>query len=918
MFNTTPRKPLCHSPAGVFRPALAAFAALLLLGGRTDAAHVSWSPPAPCQQDEIRIVVDYATQGGVLHWGVNGEQRLWEAALPKNRPPGSEQREAATRTRFTGPDENGRCEVVLGPFRDPEQVVRSLHFAIEWDDGTWNNNNGQDYRIDLCSRRVTFDPASPTYRDPIRVRVEDAGAGGVLHWGVNESRPGRWVTAHEVYRPAGTEPYGAVNAVETPLPPADANGVSELVLGPFDRPEQVVTSLHAAVRWGEHWDANLGSNFNVAVDSSPEDTPYLTLQGLVDGATVHEDVSLNVLQDAGGTAPVPVELWLNQKLLRTLPAGETVVRLASSDLAYGAHRLVALARVGERTERVHLDFQYFPRVEERPAPVGLRLGAVETPQGKVRFALHAPGKQAVAVIGDFNDWAPEAHLLYRAADGIWWRELDLPSGRHRYQYLVDGHLRIADPYARDVESKNEQGEETWNPDYAMAVLDLGAVPYVWKDHGYRRPPLDDLIIYELYVDDFAPGAGFQGVIDRLDYIRDLGVTAIELLPVNEFATTHSWGYNPAFHFAVESNYGHANDFKRLVDEAHQRGLAVIFDAVFNHMDSMSPLYRLFGENYDASPWFHLFEGDNWGFPDLDQTSPALQQYFADVLGFWLREFRVDGFRYDATRWVGWSGEKDWGASWFAYAGKLQDPDSYHIAEHLPPDPQLMVQTHMDSNWDSEFRWRIREMLTQGRLDARAFEQVVDSAASGYEKPSDRMIYLESHDEERVMRDLRQAGFNEEDAVRRVKAGHMLLLTSPGLVMLYSGEEWGEATDKVVGLNPLHWENLDHPPFASIRENLVNLIALRRSHPALRSGPVRMLHQDEARGVAAYVREADNRAVLVAVNFSRDPQTVQAPAGPGWSWRDFGGDDTAAAEPDGTAIHLPAGSARVRLGERTAP
>jgi 1,4-alpha-glucan branching enzyme len=448
------------------------------------------------------------------------------------------------------------------------------------------------------------------------------------------------------------------------------------------------------------------------------------------------------------------------------------------------------------------------------------------------------------------------------------------------------------------------------------VIDVGAAPFEWGRHGYIRPAPEDLIIYELYIEDFVAGGGFLGMIEKLDYIQSLGVNAIEMLPITEFGTTHSWGYNPAFPFAPESTYGTPDDLKRLIDEAHRRGLAVIFDLVLNHLDSASPFYRIWGDDYEANPYFFFdAEKDNWGFPALDQESPAMKRLARDIIEFWLNEYRFDGFRYDATRWVGWSGEKDWGAGWFAYVGKMADSDSYHIAEHIPPDPELMIQTHMDSNWDSEFRWRIREMLTQGRLDGDAFARVVDPARSGYAQATHRMIYLESHDEERVLRDMRLAGYDEEEALRRVKTGHAMLLTSPGLIMLFSGEEWGEATEKVVGLNPLHWENLEQPPYRAIRENLVNLIALRRNHPVLTRGAVEFVTLDDAEGVAVYRRAGEDSEVMVAVNFSRAPRSVEINLHPDRNWWVVAGESVDESLLHGGGLFdLPAGGALVLRGE----
>jgi len=426
-------------------------------------------------------------------------------------------------------------------------------------------------------------------------------------------------------------------------------------------------------------------------------------------------------------------------------------------------------------------------------------GARETAPGTILFSLHAPGKKSVSVIGAFNDWNPDAAPMTVGEDGTWQCEIMLDPGAYHYQYMIDGTQALADPYSRDVLWQDEEGNETWRPALCYSVLEVGATPFEWTANDYVRPPLDNLVVYEFHLEDFLGGArGFTGMIERLDYIRDLGFTAIGPLPFHEFTGAKSWGYNPSFHFAPETVYGTPDELKQLIDAAHQRGLAVIMDLVLNHMDRNSALHRLYGEDYDASPFFHKFEGDNWGFPDLDQTSPAMKRYAADVIRFWLTEYRIDGIRYDATRFTDWNGYNNWGASWFAYIGVQTDPASFHIAEHMPSDPALINETEMHTTWHDYFRWRLREMIERGHLDRSEFEKVMKPTLIGFTNSLQRMAYTESHDEERVMFELKQRGYASEERVDRCVLALALTLTAPGTAMIYAGQEFGEATRKVVG------------------------------------------------------------------------------------------------------------------------
>ena len=502
-------------------------------------------------------------------------------------------------------------------------------------------------------------------------------------------------------------------------------------------------------------------------------------------------------------------------------------------------------------------------------------GATETGEGAVTFALHAPGKKSVAVIGDFNEWSPEAHPMKPDDHGTWSVTIELAPGTYRYQYLIDGKQKLADPYSRNVIWQEPDGKETWRPDLCVTVLEVGAEPFAWTATDYQRPPLDNLVVYEFHLEDFLGGAkGFTGMIERLDYIKDLGFTAIGPMPFHEFPGSKSWGYNPAYHFAPETSYGTPHELKQLIDAAHQRGLAVIMDLVLNHMDHNSALYRLYGDDYDGSPFFHRYEGENWGFPDIDQPHPAVKRYAADVIRFWLTEYRIDGIRYDATRFTDWSGYNDWGASWYAYIGHKTDPTSIHIAEHMPSDPALINQTEMDTTWHDYFRWKLRDMIENGYLDRNEFENIMQPTRIGFTNGLQRMAYTESHDEERVMYYLKRNGFAGAERERRALLALALTLTAPGTVMIYSGQEFGEFTRKIVGENPLQWKLLEKNHGKALHDATRTLVTLRTTHPALRGTDIRFLHHQQPDGMTAFRRDAGEDAVIVCANFGRGAETME--------------------------------------------
>ena len=197
--------------------------------------------------------------------------------------------------------------------------------------------------------------------------------------------------------------------------------------------------------------------------------------------------------------------------------------------------------------------------------------------GTVTFVLRAPHKPYVSLVGDFNGWNTRANPLVTDGRGTWWTTLRHP-GATRYGYFVaideQAHAWVGDPYARELR---------WNHEGPWAHLPAQTRPFAWTDAAWRTPPLRELVIYELNVRDFGgewrrdhPVYGtFRDLQRRVSYLAELGVNALELMPIQAFPGESSWGYNPVFYFAPARVYGSCDDLKRLVDLCHAHGLAVI-------------------------------------------------------------------------------------------------------------------------------------------------------------------------------------------------------------------------------------------------------------------------------------------------------------------------------------------------------
>ena len=404
---------------------------------------------------------------------------------------------------------------------------------------------------------------------------------------------------------------------------------------------------------------------------------------------------------------------------------------------------------------------------------------------------------------------------------------------------------------------------------------------------------------------------FDILAGRLDYIRSLGVDIIEVMPVTEYPGGPGWGYNPAFHFAVESSYGVPDRFRRLVALAHDRQLGVVMDIVLNHMDRKAPLYLLHGENYDLSPWFHATDDRNWGMPDIDQESRAVIELVDRLLTYWIQEFHVDGFRFDATRFTGWDMYGTWGASWYAAVADREGDDMFTIAEHIPQDPELVHKSSIDAQWDLGYCLAVREVVLDGRVNQELLSRLLLPMDHGLSNGFERVIYTDSHDEQRLANALGQRGHGQEAILGRVELAHALLCTSPGVLMLYAGQEFAQGTAKKVGHVPIQWHLLGNAAHNRIRQGLTRLLTLRRTHPAFATDTVRILHLDAEAGTFLYQRPSGGSNVLVFGNVGTEKSRITVPFLGPWTWWDVAADKAIPHEGEEPfSLELDPGTGRV--------
>lgn len=444
------------------------------------------------------------------------------------------------------------------------------------------------------------------------------------------------------------------------------------------------------------------------------------------------------------------------------------------------------------------------------------------------FNLYAPGKTSVSVIGDFNNWQPAA--MTKTSDGTrWWVQIDNldASKLYSYQYYVDNSIKIADPYTQLVLDPNNDkyisadtypnlpayptGKTTGN----VSTMQANPVVYNWKNASFARPDKSKLVIYELHVRDFIQAHNYQTLKDTLSYLSNLGVNAIELMPVNEFEGNDSWGYNPSFYFAPDKYYGTKNALKAFIDECHSRGIAVIQDMVLNHSFGQSPMVQLYfntATNKPASnsPWFNVDATHpyNVGY-DFNHESAATKYFVKNVVKFWMQEYKIDGFRFDLAKGFTQKNSGTDVSAWGAYdASRVAIWKDYNnYIKSIDPNLYVILEYFAVNQEEAE-------LADQGMIIWTNLNYSANQATMGYNtgwdlsglfydqytftQPYNLVAYFESHDEERMMYKNEQYGngsgsYNIKDVATGLKREEMaaaFLFSSPGPKMLWQFGELG--------------------------------------------------------------------------------------------------------------------------------
>ena len=541
------------------------------------------------------------------------------------------------------------------------------------------------------------------------------------------------------------------------------------------------------------------------------------------------------------------------------------------------------------------------------------MGAIPNAKG-VTFRVWAPHAEIVYLIGTFNGWNETSIPLSSEKNGYWSTHVLEAKVGDEYRYMIHGpesSFSRIDPYARKV--TNSAGN--------TIIYDLNA--FDWGNDAFTIPSWNELIIYEMHIGTFNvkekghPGTLYSA-IERLPYLRELGINAVEVMPIMEFAGDFSWGYNPSHPFAIASIYGGPDAFKRFVKASHEQGIAVIADVVYNHFGpSDLDLWRFDGwsENDKGGIYFYNDHRSQtpWGDTRPDYGRGEVRHYLCDNALMWFEEYHVDGLRWDAITYIkniegnASNPANDIPEGWSLMQRINEEiqkrfPGKISIAEDLKNNVWVNKDTGaggagFSSQWDSEFVHPIREAIISRDDNLRDLEAVSRAIEHRYELDAfERVIYTESHDEvangrARVPEEIWPGRVDSWFSKKRSTLGAAIVLTAPGIPMIFQGQElledrWFQDKD------PIDWSRIEGEN--GILRMYRDLIALRLNRSGVTRGlcgqNIHIYHVDNEAKVIAFHRwdkQGPTDSVVVVVNMTnqnRDGYVIGFPRTGLWKTR----------------------------------
>ncbi|RKY51718.1 MAG: hypothetical protein DRP86_00310 [Candidatus Neomarinimicrobiota bacterium] len=602
-----------------------------------------------------------------------------------------------------------------------------------------------------------------------------------------------------------------------------------------------------------------------------------------------------------------------------------------------------------------------PQMITKPSEV--RNGVFSLDANSALFSLMASNKSFVYLLGDFNDWkVDDAYLMNKSSEGdkTWfWLVVNSlnPGQEYAFQYFVDGEIRVADPYAVKI---LDEGGDPYIPrenypdlkpypkgkaEHIVSVFQPFQEKYKWQNEPYSVPPQTDLVIYELLVRDFLEDRSYKSLTDSLSYLKKLGVNAIQLMPVIEFAGNDSWGYNPTFFFAPDKVYGTENDLKAFIDSCHGAGIAVILDIALNHAYGDCPFVRLYNEgDFGApladNPWFNVIAPHpmSVGY-DFNHESPYTKALMKEITTHWIEEYHVDGYRFDLSKGFTQTYSGDDMDMWSRYDQSRIDilgeyaahirsvkSDAILILEHFADNDEETVLAHngfmLWGNMNGPYSQGAMGWLTNSDFSYGYFRNRGWWAMN-------LVTFMESHDEPWIMYKNLQYGNCTETycikdtvtALKRMELSTAFFLTIPGPKMIWQFGELGydrelPEEEGRTEAKPVLWHYLKNKNRVRLFNLYKNLLKLRKDYPLFRNSEttVSIYTPDNIPDRRLKLSSPDMNAVIIG-NFGMTEHQSWPEFHHTGTWYEFFSGDTLSVDDTGITLMLQPGEYRLYTDQK---
>ena len=549
------------------------------------------------------------------------------------------------------------------------------------------------------------------------------------------------------------------------------------------------------------------------------------------------------------------------------------------------------------------------------------------------------------LIGEFNGWQPSLAyaMKWDQSRGAWWYTLSLgdpdgdpstddaldPEQEYMFQYYIGKTdddtrtMRVSDPFTEIVYCSDDQyiSSSTYPmlPEFPaqqtsglVSAFCARPAEYSWQNDGFRIEDKNDLVIYELLFRDFSASGDIKGAMEHLDYLENLGINAIELMPIQEFDGNDSWGYAPNSYFAMDKAYGTREMYKQFIDECHGRGIAVIVDVVYNHLTGSSTLAKLYwndktDQTADNNPWFNVTAPHPFSvYHDLRHDVPFVRDYVKRSLEYLLEEYHVDGFRFDLTKGFTQNDQGDASRYNSERIGYLTE--YYNFIQSVNPDAVMILEHFCNGDEEKELASRGMQLWSNlnnaycqsamGYRDNSEFWNLYTGTNGNGVRFGGYVGFMESHDEERTQFKAVEYGQTsvKDDLEARMKRGGVnaaFFLTVPGPKMIWQfgelGYDYSIEYNNRTGRKPVRWDYYEDPYRKGLYDNYSKLLAFRRDNPEFFDEGVNFSWQvgydNWTNGRTITSTASDGRTFVVVGNFDTEARRdfVEVPAG---EWKDY--------------------------------